>query len=138
MPTKRDIEYLRAVLEEERERGEARLKDVASRVGVRPPTALEALRKLEDMGYLSHEHRRGYKLTEKGLRLCEEAIRKHRIIETYLVFFLGYNPDAACRYASRFDIYVPLDVVDRMCELLGHPDKCPHGMPIPPCSHRRG
>ncbi|RLE81762.1 MAG: metal-dependent transcriptional regulator [Thermoprotei archaeon] len=112
----------------------ARLTDIARSINVKPSTALEFLGKLEKKGFVEKRPRRGYKLTHEGLSRIQDFIRRHRIAETFLVKELGYDPGIACRLASEFDIYLPEDVVNRICEKLGHPSMCPHGYPIPPGS----
>lgn len=113
-----------------------RLKDVALYMGVRPPTALEALYRLSSRGLVVREARGRYKLSGEGLRLAEVLVRKHRVLETFLARALGLCADEACRLASAFDCAVPMELVDRMCGALGHPLCCPHGNPIPAgCCH---
>ncbi|RLE98012.1 MAG: metal-dependent transcriptional regulator [Thermoprotei archaeon] len=109
----------------------ARLKEIALYVGVRPPTALEALYKLSSRGLVVKEARGRYRLSREGLRLVEALIRKHRVLETFLVRTLGLCVDEACRLASAFDYAVPMELVDKMCGAMGHPSCCPHGNPIP-------
>jgi len=132
--TRRDFEYLAAVYAEEGE-GIARLYRIAERLGVKLPSARKAMKELEALGLVARFPGRGYKLTEEGKKVYHKFLWKHRILETYLCRFLCFTPDEACECASRFDAYVPEEVVSRMCTLMGHPSFCPHGRNIPHIPH---
>ena len=130
---KRSIDYLLAIYRLS-EFSYARLTDIAKASNVKPPTAAEALEKLGEDGLVERWPRRGYRLTEKGARLVLVFIRKHRLLESFLVNELAYDSSTACKLASEFDVYVPEEIIERLCSRLGHPNKCPHGFPIPPGS----
>jgi len=130
--TRRELEYLKALAELTEKNSRARLKDIANRLGVEPPSALEALRRLAGKDLVDYKYRKGYRLTEKGAKEAEALIRKHRVLETYLVRELGLPVEKACRKVREFDAFIPSDIVDKMCSKLGHPRCCPHGRPIPP------
>jgi len=126
----RELSYLKTIFEIAGT-SYVRLKDVALRENVKPPTAAEALARLTAKGLVIREFRGCYKLSLRGLRVAISAIRKHRVLETFLVEALGCEVDEACKLASAFDYAVPMEVVDRICSVLGHPSRCPHGKPIP-------
>lgn len=132
--TKRYLEYLAAVYAEECE-GIARLYRIAERLRVKLPSAHKTLKELENLGLVLRLPGRGYKLTDEGREVYRKFLWKHRILETYLCRVLNFSPEEACECASRFDAYIPEEVVGRMCELMGHPSSCPHGYEIPHVEH---
>ena len=74
-------------------------------------------------------------LTEEGERIGRAVVRRHRIIETYLVTSLGMPWDQVHDEADRLEHAASEELVDRMDEVLGHPDADPHGDPIPRSSN---
>jgi DtxR family Mn-dependent transcriptional regulator len=79
-----------------------------------------------------HERYGGAELTEAGERIALQVLRHHRIIETYLAEALGIGWDEVHQEAHRLEHHVSADVQERMAALLGHPERDPHGSPIPP------
>jgi DtxR family Mn-dependent transcriptional regulator len=74
---------------------------------------------------------KGVQLTEEGRRAALRTIRRHRLIEAYLVAFLGYTWDTVHDEAERLEHAVSDQLVERMASVLGHPSVDPHGDPIP-------
>jgi DtxR family Mn-dependent transcriptional regulator len=105
--------------------------EIAKELGVKAPSAVDMIKKLESMGIVEHTPWRGVKLTDKGIMEYKMLIRKYKIIETYLHRICNMNLDEACECASKFDVYVPKKVIDTMCACMGHPKRCPHGDEIP-------
>jgi DtxR family Mn-dependent transcriptional regulator len=89
------------------------------------------VKRLSELGFLSHEPYRGVVLTEFGRREARRVIRRHRLIESYLVGFLGYTWDSVHDEAERLEHAVSDALVERMAAALGHPAVDPHGDPIP-------
>ncbi|MBF0460329.1 MAG: metal-dependent transcriptional regulator [Magnetococcales bacterium] len=71
-------------------------------------------------------------LTTEGLTRAEELVRRHRLAERLLVDVLGKSPAEIEQDACEFEHVLAPGLVDAICTLLGHPQSCPHGMPIPP------
>jgi Mn-dependent DtxR family transcriptional regulator len=107
----------------------ARVKDVAARMKVAPPTAVEFLDKLVAKA-LVEKGPSGYKLSPDGIAFLKEATRVHRLLETLLAR-TGMSLDEACRIASSVGTDVDAAAVEKLCAHLSHPGSCPHGMPIP-------
>ncbi len=127
--TKKERDCLLAAYREEESEGvPPRLVDLARALGVRPPTALELVRRLESKGLV--ERRRGLiSLSERGREVAKGVISVHRAVES-LLFNCGLGADDACRTASMFDFVLDPSLVPRLLELLGNPSTCPHGHPI--------
>gem|GEM_PF-312479 len=103
----------------------------ANIAGVSRVTAMEMLKRLASKGYGTYTHRRGFRANTKGIALARDVLRNHRILECFMVEILGLSPEKVCTEASRFDLNVSGDVVERLNELLGKPEVCPCGNPIP-------
>lgn len=89
------------------------------------------IKNLADQGLVSHEPYRGVRLTPDGRRAALRIIRRHRVIETYLIERLGYTWDGVHAEAERLEHAASDDLVDRMARALGDPEIDPHGAPIP-------
>lgn len=89
------------------------------------------VKRLSELGLLTHEPYRGAMLTEEGRRQAVRVIRRHRLIEAYLVAFLGYTWDSVHDEAERLEHAASDELVERMADALDHPTVDPHGDPIP-------
>ena len=126
--TRRQLEALRAVAAAETpDRGVA-LNDVARSLQVRPPSALEHLGALEDLGLVAR-HRGKSRTTGKGRACLDEYAWHHRVTET-MFGQLGLSPEASCAAAEEVDLAITHRTVERLCAAEGHPEVCPHGEPI--------
>ncbi|SJM50067.1 metal-dependent transcriptional regulator [Gulosibacter sp. 10] len=104
---------------------------LAARVGVRLSTASDAVRKLTDQGYLEHAPYGAVTLTEQGRAYAVAMVRRHRLIESFLVESLGYRWDQVHDEAETLEHAASDFMIERIDELLGHPERDPHGDPIP-------
>ena len=89
------------------------------------------IRRLSELGLLEHVPYRGVALTDDGRRAALRMVRRHRIIEAYLVAQLGYTWDGVHEEAERLEHAVSDELIERMAHALGHPQFDPHGDPIP-------
>lgn len=110
----------------------ARTKDIAAEWDVTQPSATEMVQKLAALGYLHYEPYKGASLTPAGLELGRLVIRKHRLLERFLVDVVGQDPAEAAEDACELEHHVPEPMERWVCELLGHPTKALDGAPIPP------
>ena len=106
-------------------------KLLASRLGVGPSTVSETVKRLVDAGLVSHQPYGAVELTDVGRAHAVAMVRRHRLIETYLVERLGYGWDEVHDEAEVLEHAVSDRFVERIADLLGHPDRDPHGDPIP-------
>ena len=128
---KRVYDYLKVLLEFEAE-GKTVVKtlEIARKFSLHPSTVTEMLRKLSEKEYVEYVPYRGVRLTEKGKKVAKTALRKHRLLEIFLVKVLGYDADEACNEASSFDFLLSEKLTDKICSFLNHPEVCPHGKPV--------
>ena len=105
--------------------------DVAARLGASASTVSELVRRLTDEGLVEHEPYGGSELTDDGLRQALAMVRRHRLIETYLVDSLGYSWDEVHDEAEVLEHAISDRMLSRMDVALGHPWRDPHGDAIP-------
>lgn len=86
---------------------------------------------LAEQGLLEHRPYHGVRLTPGGESAALLIIRRHRVIETYLIERLGYTWDGVHQEAERLEHAASDELIDRMALALGDPDEDPHGAPIP-------
>lgn len=104
---------------------------LAARFGVSPSTASETVRKLAAAGLLEHERYGLVTLTAEGRAAALAVVRRHRIVETYLVESLGYSWDEVHEEAELLEHAMSDRLLERMDLALGRPERDPHGDPIP-------
>lgn len=104
---------------------------LAAKAGVRMSTASDAIRKLSEQGLLEHSPYGAVALTPEGRAHAVAMVRRHRLIETFLVTVLGYRWDQVHDEAETLEHAVSDFMIDRIDEHLGHPARDPHGDPIP-------
>ncbi|MBM3854543.1 MAG: metal-dependent transcriptional regulator [Verrucomicrobia bacterium] len=104
---------------------------LASALAVVPGTATTMVKALADEGLVEHQPRHGVRLTASGRRLALNVLRKHRLVETFLVHVLKMDWSKVHEEAERLEHAVSDEVLDRLDALLGHPQTDPHGDPIP-------
>jgi DtxR family transcriptional regulator, Mn-dependent transcriptional regulator len=104
---------------------------VAKALDVTPGTATAMLKSLAQSGLADYEPRHGAKLTEKGRAIALRMLRKHRIVESYLVGELGLDWSEVHVEAENMEHAISDRVLDCMDARLGHPTVDPHGYPIP-------
>ncbi|MBP2476659.1 DtxR family Mn-dependent transcriptional regulator [Crossiella equi] len=104
---------------------------IAARLGLRVSTVSETVRRLTEQGLLAHPRYGSVGLTEAGRAHAVAMVRRHRLIETFLVNALNYRWDEVHDEAERLEHVVSDLLVGRMAAFLGHPTRDPHGDPIP-------
>ncbi len=87
--------------------------------------------RMKQLNYLEHELYRGVRLTPKGEQIAMPALRRHRLVEVFLVRVMKYGWDEAHELSDIFELGVNELLEDRIDEITGHPTRCPHGEPIP-------
>src|SRR6478736_8396238 len=105
---------------------------VAEMLGVSRASVGEMLKRLEAEGLIERGARKEALLTDTGRERAERVVRKHRIIERLLTDFMGYTGYEAHERADELGDTFDDDMVARMHEKLGRPDRCPHGWPVDP------
>ncbi len=104
---------------------------LASSLGVVPGTATTMVKTLSESGLVRYEPYVGVRLTASGEKLASLVLRRHRLIELFLVKVLGMSWADVHDEAEQLEHAVSERLIDRIDEMLGRPDVDPHGDPIP-------
>lgn len=104
---------------------------LASSLGVTPGTATTMAKTLADAGLAEYEPYAGVTLTQQGERLAGLVLRRHRLVELFLVRVMGFGWDEVHDEAEHLEHVVSDRLIERIDEMLGHPEADPHGDPIP-------
>ncbi|HEV2712409.1 MAG TPA: metal-dependent transcriptional regulator [Gaiellaceae bacterium] len=105
---------------------------VAEMLGVSRASAGEMLQRLERDGLVRRGEHKEALLTRKGRARAERVVRKHRIIERLLTDFMGYTAAEAHVHADELGDTFSDEMIERVAERLGNPERCPHGWPVDP------
>jgi DtxR family transcriptional regulator, Mn-dependent transcriptional regulator len=124
-------DYLKAIYDLERGGDAAPTNDIAQRLGIAPASVSGMVRRLAEQGLVAYQRYRGVRLTAAGRRAALRTIRRHRVIEAYLVRALGFAWDSVHAEADRLEHAASDDLIDRMALAIGEPLTDPHGAPIP-------
>ena len=104
---------------------------IAERTELKLSSVSDAVRRLTSQGLLTHTPYGAVELTEAGRAYAVAMVRRHRLIETFLVKMLGYGWDQVHDEAEHLEHAVSDFMIERIDELLGRPTRDPHGDPIP-------
>ena len=104
---------------------------LAAALGVAPGTATTMVKTLSESGLVEYEPYTGVALTHAGGKLAALVVRRHRVIEVFLVKVMGYRWDEVHDEAEQLEHVVSDQLVDRMDGMVGRPEVDPHGDPIP-------
>src|ERR687898_3414377 len=104
---------------------------LASSLGVAPGTATTMVKALAESGLVEYEPYNGVRLTSAGSRLAALVLRRHRLIELFLVQVMGMRWDEVHDEAEQLEHVVSDRLIERIDEMLGRPEVDPHGDPIP-------
>lgn len=131
-PLTRSVEdYLKAIYSVTLEGAAALTKDLAERLELSAASVSGMVKRLAEQGLIEYTPYKGAELTRRGRQIALRMLRRHRVIETYLVEFLGYDWDTVHEEAERMEHAVSDDLIERMADRLGDPRFDPHGDPIP-------
>lgn len=124
-------DYLKAIYHLTEGGNAASTNELAQVLDLAPASVSGMLRRLAEQGLVEHEPYRGVTLAREGRRVALRMLRRHRLIEAYLVAHLGYTWDTVHDEAERLEHAVSDALVERMAKVLGNPLEDPHGDPIP-------
>ncbi len=111
--------------------GSASTNALSEHLSVAPASVSSMLLRLQKMSFVDYEPYYGASLTESGRREALRLVRRHRLIETFLLEHLGYPLTDLHEEAERLEHAVSDEFTERLARLLGHPRYDPHGDPIP-------
>lgn len=125
--------YLKAILtlSEESPAGEATVTRIAAVVGVTPGTATSMIKKLAAAGLARSKRYGGVRLTPRGTASASDVLRRHRIVELFLVEVVGLDWSEVHAEAERLEHAISPKLLARLDQMLGRPRVDPHGDPIP-------
>lgn len=109
---------------------------VAAAVGVVPGTATTMVKTLAESGLVRYEPYVGVRLTKAGEKLASRVLRRHRLVELFLVKVLGMSWAEVHDEAEQLEHAVSERLIERIDEMLGRPTHDPHGDPIPTAEGR--
>ena len=133
MPSATVENYLKSILKlsMECERGEVPMGMIATSLGVTPGTATSMMKNLQKEKWLSYKSRKGVRLTPSGKKIGMIMIRRHRLLETFLVETIGLDWSEIHEEAEVLEHAISEKVLERLDIFLGKPRHDPHGHPIP-------
>ena len=133
MATSTVEDYLKAILVEAQRDPESLVTTgrIAAACRVAPGTATSMVKTLADSGLVSYEPYSGVRLTDAGRQLAAHVLRRHRLVELFLVEVLKMDWSEVHEEAERLEHAVSEDLIARIDDMLGHPSVDPHGDPIP-------
>ncbi len=129
--TRSTEDYLKAIYQLSTDGAPVATTDLAELLGLAPASVTGMIKRLAEQGLAEHERYHGVRLSGEGRRVALRMLRRHRLIEAYLVGFLGFTWDTVHHEAERLEHAVSDDLVERMAHALGNPRFDPHGDPIP-------
>ncbi len=132
--TSRQQKYLKLIWHLEDRYDSARIKHIAEQLQVRPPTVLSMLRQLQDSNFITYNRFSGATLTIAGKEKAEQLIRKHRLIESFLMQVLKLEEPLLHEEAERLELVVSDRLIGKIDEYLDYPRTDPHGSIIPMAS----
>ena len=124
-------DYLKVIYNLEARFGIAQTSAIAEMLDLAPASVSGMVKRLAELGLVEHALHRGVRLTDSGRQAALQVLRRHRIIEAYLLEKLGYGWDSVDAEAERLEHAVSDELVERMADAMGNPRYDPHGAPIP-------
>jgi len=124
-------EYLAEIYRLQEDAPTVSTTSLADRLNVSPPAIPRMLKRLQSVGYVKHVPYQGVELTELGREEALREIRRHRILEVFLVNVMGFTWDETHEHADDLSAGLNDRLTERMAEMTGQPTRCPHGEPIP-------
>ena len=105
-------------------------QEISEKLDLSRPRVYAILINLESKGILEKFKRKGFLLTEKGESLIHEINHSEKILETYFFQELDFPLEQASEEASNLSIYTSSHLINALCEKIGMPNVCPHGIAI--------
>lgn len=136
MSSTAEQDYIKSIYALQQATGNVSTSALAQKLNITPASVSGMLKKLGDAALISHERYRGVKLTRQGERYAADILRRHRLIELFLVQVLDMPWEEVHREAEILEHAVSDAILDRIDKLLGFPETDPHGSPIPRSSGR--
>lgn len=130
-PTAKEREYLEVIYYLAVRKEPVIAARLARWMSVQPPTVTHIVAQLEKKGYITRDARSEISLTDEGFRLAEQMVRRHRILERFLVDVMGMPWHLIHEEAVRLEHALSPTMEAHITALVGNSPTCPHGNPIP-------
>ena len=124
-------DYLKAVWMLQQAESPVSTSRIAERLGLTAAAVTAMIKRLAEQDLLRHEPYYGVRLTAAGEMAALRIIRRHRVLELFLVDKLGYEWDRVHDEAERLEHAASDELIERLARLLGEPERDPHGSAIP-------
>ena len=134
MPSSTVENYLKAIWSLQQRSGDGSLVPighVAEKLSVTPGTVTTMMNQLVKQNLVDYTPRRGVRLNEKGREMALRVLRRHRLVESFLVEIMQLDWAEVHEEAEVLEHVISDRLLERMDEMLGHPTHDPHGAPIP-------
>ncbi|MCU5746908.1 metal-dependent transcriptional regulator [Staphylococcus sp. SQ8-PEA] len=131
MLTEEKEDYLKAILSHHGDTQYVTNKVLSQYLDIKPPSVSEMLNRLEKSNFVETKPYKGVRLTELGLSYTLDIIKRHRLIELFLIKVLDYNWEEVHQEAEILEHRVSRLFVERLDKVLSYPKTCPHGGVIP-------
>ena len=125
------LDYLVAIYALIRDQGKVTTTALADKMHVSSAAASSMLKRLEESQHICRSNVNGIKLTEQGRLAAMQLLRRHRLLEVFLLQVMEFTWDQVDTEAHRLEHAISSAFVDRMDKICGYPTHCPHGDPIP-------
>lgn len=130
-PTRAAEDYLKAIYKLQRAAASVSTSALAEELERSAASVTNMVKGLAEKGLAEHVPYHGVRLTTEGESAALRIIRRHRVLESYLIEKLGYSWDGVHAEAERLEHAASDDLIDRMARAMGDPSFDPHGSPIP-------
>lgn len=127
-------DYLKAIWALQQVESPVATSRIAERLGLSPAAVTSMVKRLAEQNLVRHERYYGVRLTPGGELAALRIIRRHRVIELFLAEVLGYEWDRVHDEAERLEHAASDELIERLAQLLGEPQRDPHGSAIPTAS----
>jgi DtxR family Mn-dependent transcriptional regulator len=124
-------DYLKAVWALQQAETPVATSRIADRLGLSAAAVTAMVKRLAEQNLLRHEPYYGVRLTAAGELAALRIVRRHRVLELFLVEVLGYEWDRVHDEAERLEHAASDELIERLARLLGEPERDPHGAAIP-------
>jgi DtxR family Mn-dependent transcriptional regulator len=124
-------EYLAEIYRLQEDEPTVSTTSLAERLDVSAPAVPRMLKRLKSAGYVKHIPYQGVELTERGRKEALRELRRHRVLEVFMVDIMGFTWDEVHEHADQLGQGLNDTISERMAEMTGNPMRCPHGEPIP-------
>lgn len=130
-PSRAAEDYLKAIYKLQRKAASVSTSALAGELARSAASVTNMVKGLAEQGLVEHEPYHGVRLTSTGEASALRIIRRHRVLESYLIEKLGYTWDGVHAEAERLEHAASDELIDRMAHAMGEPSHDPHGSPIP-------